>query len=47
MLMKILMKMCRMIGGDGDYGHHGADGKDDDDDFGRLWKIVLLLSGRN
>ena len=41
--------MCRIIGGDYDYGHHGADGgdDDDDDDFGRLWKIVLLLSGRN
>ena len=40
--------MCRIIGGDYDYGHDGADGgDDDDDDFGRLWKIVLLLSGRN
>ena len=38
--------MCRIIGGDYDYGHDG--GYDDDyDDFGRLWKIVLLLSGRN
>ena len=47
MLMKILMKMCRIIDGDYYYGHHGGDGGDDDDDFGRLWKIVLLLSGRN
>ena len=41
--------MCRIIGGDYDYCHDGADGgdDDDDDDFGRLWKIVLLLSGRN
>ena len=47
-MLMILMKMCRIIGGDYDYGHHGADGgDDDDDDFGRLWKIVLLLSGRN
>ena len=33
-------KRCRII------GHDGGD-DDDDDDFGRLWKIVLLLSGRN
>ena len=41
--------MCRIIGGDYHYCHDGADGGDDidDDDFGRLWKIVLLLSGRN
>ena len=32
---------------DYDYCHDGAAGEDDDDDFGRLWKIVLLLSGRN
>ena len=34
-------KRCRII------GHDGGDDDDDDDDFGRLWKIVLLLSGRN
>ena len=42
-------KKWRIIGGDYAYCHDGADGgdDDDDDDFGRLWKIVLLLSGRN